>query len=279
MPYLLVALDGGPDIPTGREPIMVGRHPSCDVRLRSIRVSRRHCCLTEGDGAVIVRDLGSTNGTLVKGRRVEAGRLQLGDELSIAHVRYRLERGQADGASIADCRPGMRLVNASSIDPPGTGMFEGGVEVERPAMPNLPLVVLALGLPSLPMSSRRDMAKMDEQQVQGAWQAVKIVMGGRSVPTEVVTTLKYVFEGAKVSLWEGDKETGGGTFSLGPTREPKAIDVSLAEGPEKGKTVSGIYEVEGDRLRMCLGEERPAEFRGAGKAALVEPERERPKQA
>jgi len=120
---------------------------------------------------------------------------------------------------------------------------------------------------------------MDEQQLQGAWQAVKIVVGGRSVPAEVVTTLKYVFEGDKVTLWEGDKETGGGTFSMDPTREPKAIDVSLTEGPEKGKTALGIYEVEGDRLKMCLEEERPAELRGAGKAALVELKRERPKQA
>ena len=46
MPHLLVSLDDGPDIPTGREPIIVGRHPHCDVRLRSLRVSRRHCCLT-----------------------------------------------------------------------------------------------------------------------------------------------------------------------------------------------------------------------------------------
>ena len=61
MPHLLVSLDGGPDIPTGREPIVVGRHPHCDVCLRSTHVPRRHCCLTEVDGAVWVRDLGSTN--------------------------------------------------------------------------------------------------------------------------------------------------------------------------------------------------------------------------
>jgi pSer/pThr/pTyr-binding forkhead associated (FHA) protein len=91
----------------GREPIVVGRDPLCDVRLRSILVSRRHCCLTEVDGAVIVRDLGSFNGTRINGRGVGAARLRPGDELWIAHVRYRLEQGPADRARTADPRAGM----------------------------------------------------------------------------------------------------------------------------------------------------------------------------
>jgi pSer/pThr/pTyr-binding forkhead associated (FHA) protein len=96
MSHLLVSLDGEPDIPVGREPIIVGRHPHCDVRLNSPRVSRRHCCLSEVDSEVTVRDLASTNGTSINGRRVEAGRLRPGDELSIAHIRYRLEQGPTD---------------------------------------------------------------------------------------------------------------------------------------------------------------------------------------
>src|SRR5215470_4372523 len=101
MPVRLVSLNEGPDIPLDREPIVVGRHPHCDVRLPSFRVSRRHCCLTEVDGAVAVRDLGSTNGTWINDRRVEAGRLRPGDTLTIAVLRYRLENGRAAGASRA----------------------------------------------------------------------------------------------------------------------------------------------------------------------------------
>jgi predicted component of type VI protein secretion system len=124
MPHLLVALDGGPDIPTKREPIVVGRHPNCDVRLRSIRVSRWHCCLTEVDGVVIVRDLGSSNGTLINGQSVESGRLGPGDELSIANLRYRLVQDQANRASAADSRAGMREGNASPTVLPGTVLFD-----------------------------------------------------------------------------------------------------------------------------------------------------------
>jgi predicted component of type VI protein secretion system len=124
MPARLVALDGGPDIPTGREPIVVGRHPLCEVRLRPIRVSRRHCCLTEVDGEVAVRDLGSTNGTRINGRRVESGRLRPGDELSIANLRYRLEPDQADRSNGPDPRPCNGGGSASLTDLPGTRLFD-----------------------------------------------------------------------------------------------------------------------------------------------------------
>ena len=39
----------------------------------------------------MVRDLGSTNGIRVNGIRMETGRLHPGDELSIAHLRYRFK--------------------------------------------------------------------------------------------------------------------------------------------------------------------------------------------
>jgi pSer/pThr/pTyr-binding forkhead associated (FHA) protein len=90
-----VALDKGPDITVDRAMVVVGRHPNCDTRLDSLRVSRHHCCMSEENGQVVVRDLGSANGIWINGHRVETGRLRPGDELSIAHIRYRLE-GEAD---------------------------------------------------------------------------------------------------------------------------------------------------------------------------------------
>lgn len=109
MPTRLVALSEGADIPLDRAMLVVGRHPHCDARLDSIRVSRRHCCMTQDSGEVIVRDLGSTNGIRINGQRVEMGRLRPGDELSIAHLRYRLEVAEgmhevtlADGREVRD---------------------------------------------------------------------------------------------------------------------------------------------------------------------------------
>jgi pSer/pThr/pTyr-binding forkhead associated (FHA) protein len=87
----LVAIDEGPDILLNRTVVLVGRHPACDTRLDSMRVSRHHCCMTVDQGSVVVRDLGSTNGIRINGVRVVSGRLRPGDEISIAHCRYRFE--------------------------------------------------------------------------------------------------------------------------------------------------------------------------------------------
>lgn len=98
----LVALDEGSDIVLDRAMVVVGRHPQCDARLDSLRVSRHHCCMTNDHGEVVVRDLGSTNGIRINGQRVEMGRLKAGDELSIAHIRYRLDNGEGHEATMAD---------------------------------------------------------------------------------------------------------------------------------------------------------------------------------
>jgi predicted component of type VI protein secretion system len=98
----LVALDEGPDIMMDRILVVVGRHPACDARLDSLRVSRHHCCLMQDHGEVVVRDLGSTNGIRINGQRVEMGRLRPGDELTIAHIRYRLDHGHGHDQALAD---------------------------------------------------------------------------------------------------------------------------------------------------------------------------------
>ena len=98
MPTRLIALNGGPDITlSDHAPMIMGRDPRCDTRLDSLRISRFHCCVARIEDGVHVSDLGSTNGTRINGRGVRSGRLRPGDELAIAHLRYRVE-GEAPGA-------------------------------------------------------------------------------------------------------------------------------------------------------------------------------------
>ena len=109
----LIAISFGPDIPLDRRWTLIGRHPECDVLLDSLRVSRRHCIITAESDAVVVRDLGSMNGTWVNGRRVARSRLRPGDEVSIAHMRYYLGDAEAltfhAAAVDRPARPGGRV--------------------------------------------------------------------------------------------------------------------------------------------------------------------------
>ncbi len=70
----------------------IGRHDDCQIRIRSSQVSRRHCELFEEGDQLILRDLGSSNGTFVNGKRV-LGRqaLKPGDILTIGSVTLRLD--------------------------------------------------------------------------------------------------------------------------------------------------------------------------------------------
>ena len=86
----LVALEGQADICLDRPLTLVGRHRECDVRINSPQVSRQHCCLAWHNGAIEVRDLGSTNGTKINGSRIISGRLSAGDELGIGRLRFLL---------------------------------------------------------------------------------------------------------------------------------------------------------------------------------------------
>src|SRR4051794_7412841 len=111
------------------------------------------------------------------------------------------------------------------------------------------------------------------QQLQGTWRAGKIETGGRPVPTQAARRLSYVFASDRVTLVEGQEATGAGTVSVDPDANPKTIDVVMTSGPGCARSARGIYEVTGDHLTLCIGEERPAGFSGAGTAALVELER------
>ena len=78
----LVAADGR-EFRLSDRPTTIGRALDNDVVIADARVSRYHAQVRRGDGGYVVRDLGSTNGTTVAGRRVAEHRLAHGDEISL----------------------------------------------------------------------------------------------------------------------------------------------------------------------------------------------------
>ena len=57
-------------------PVFLGRDPTCSIPLHDFGVSRKHAMIMpDGHGNYILRDLGSTNGTLVNGVLVEGTRV------------------------------------------------------------------------------------------------------------------------------------------------------------------------------------------------------------
>lgn len=86
----LVPLDKGDTLEITRHMTLVGRSEGCDLRLEHKSVSKLHCVLVKTDGLILLRDLGSTNGTRVNGQRVRRAALLPNDLLSIASLKYRV---------------------------------------------------------------------------------------------------------------------------------------------------------------------------------------------
>jgi predicted component of type VI protein secretion system len=71
----------------------IGRHDDCLIRIKSAQVSRRHCEVFEVSDKLTIRDLGSSNGTFVNGRKVDGQQvLKPGDELTVGAVTLRVAK-------------------------------------------------------------------------------------------------------------------------------------------------------------------------------------------
>jgi len=102
----LVVIAGEPDA-TAYDlhlPAVVGRSRSADITLVHSLVSRQHCELFESNQMLMVRDLGSRNGTFVGDQRIadEPMPIKPGDVLTVGGVTLRAEytasSGPANGA-------------------------------------------------------------------------------------------------------------------------------------------------------------------------------------
>jgi pSer/pThr/pTyr-binding forkhead associated (FHA) protein len=87
----LTPLDGGTPIEITKDLVLVGRKEDCDIRLDHKSISKIHCAIVKTDGLLLLRDLGSTNGTRVNGQRVRRAALLPNDQLHIASLRFKVQ--------------------------------------------------------------------------------------------------------------------------------------------------------------------------------------------
>ena len=87
-------------------PLTIGRGREAGLQLPHALVSRLHCELFEDHGRLVVRDLGSLNGTFVAGRRVDSAPIGSGELLTIGSVTLRAVYG--DDVALAQSSNGTK---------------------------------------------------------------------------------------------------------------------------------------------------------------------------
>src|SRR5262245_53425769 len=98
----LVPLEAGTTIDVTKDLILVGRKEDCDVRIDHKSISKLHCVIVKTDGLLLLRDLGSTNGTRVNGQRVRRAALLPNDQLQIASLRFSVQFAEDEPPAAPD---------------------------------------------------------------------------------------------------------------------------------------------------------------------------------
>jgi uncharacterized protein (TIGR03067 family) len=99
---------------------------------------------------------------------------------------------------------------------------------------------------------------------EGNWRVVSLEIEGMKLPEEQVKQMaaRLILKGDQFTFKDA-AATYKGNFRVDPTTKPKQLDLMFTEGPEKGKTSEGIYVLEGDTYKICIGlngKGRPTEF-------------------
>jgi uncharacterized protein (TIGR03067 family) len=128
--------------------------------------------------------------------------------------------------------------------------------------PILALSVLFLVI-SFVAANDKDAVKKDLAKFQGSWIFESIEFEGEKQPIETLKGSKLSVKDNTFTLCTETLVFYKGTIKLDPTKKLKEIDVTFTDGPEKGKTRLGIYDLDNDTYRLCLnvkGNDRPTEF-------------------
>ena len=127
------------------------------------------------------------------------------------------------------------------------------------------LVLIASGRPGARGGDKAEVEK-ELKKFQGAWTVELVEAEGKEIPIDNFKGMTVTFEGDKYTVKIGDMVIQRATQKLDPSKTPKTLDGTVAEGPHKGTVILGIYEISGDTLKVCFDPERkkrPTEFKTA----------------
>lgn len=118
------------------------------------------------------------------------------------------------------------------------------------------------------IAAAQDAPKGDPKLV-GEWTVVSAVKGGDKIPDEKAKAMLVVFTDKSVSVKEENREEKA-EYKADPSAKVKTIDVVPEKAPA-GTVVKGIYELNGDDLKMTFNKDgdRPKDFKGDGDTVML----------
>ncbi|HLJ96820.1 MAG TPA: TIGR03067 domain-containing protein [Gemmataceae bacterium] len=122
------------------------------------------------------------------------------------------------------------------------------------------LLVFAAGFLVAADEPKDDAVKRDSKALQGNWTVVSIEVNGTTVPKDKIGGRDATFKGDQYSIHSFRL-----TVKIDPIKQPKTIDMDGKDGNGKPLSMTGIYDLDGDTLKICFAKpgtkERPAQFK------------------
>ncbi|HLX63219.1 MAG TPA: TIGR03067 domain-containing protein [Planctomycetota bacterium] len=106
----------------------------------------------------------------------------------------------------------------------------------------------------------------DAKKMEGSWTIESVTSKGEKQPAEQLKDITMVITGNKMQMKLKDEAVSTVTFKLDGEQKPKHIDLTHVDGDQKDKVELGIYELDGDTLKLTSsdpGEKRPEAFESA----------------
>lgn len=117
-------------------------------------------------------------------------------------------------------------------------------------------------------ANKKDIAKW-----QGTWAPTSFIKDDQAAPANLLKNIKLTVKGTDY-FFETDQFTERGSYKFNASANPKELDISVSEGPDKGKVYKVIYKVSDDEIVICLeadNKNRPKEFHAkAGTTNVLE---------
>jgi uncharacterized protein (TIGR03067 family) len=136
---------------------------------------------------------------------------------------------------------------------------------------NRVLVGAALACVALAADDPRDYDdRTTAATLEGAWVVKAIEVNGQPSPPAEFKDSKLIVKGERVTLIDRGAPQEM-TCRTDPGRRPAHLDLTMLDGPLKGKTLQLIYSLEGDTLKLAVApgsNARPADFRAGRDSTL-----------
>jgi len=98
--------------------------------------------------------------------------------------------------------------------------------------------------------------------LEGEWRFDALQVDGNDMPAAMLSHSKLLMDGDRFRM-ESPEAIYDGHFTIDASATPMQIDIAFVEGPEAGHHSYGLFELQGDRVTICLGlvgASRPTSF-------------------